>query len=446
MAVSGGMDSSTLLHLFKEIQREWELSLHAVHLNHQMRGNESNLDAEFVRDLCGTLKIPCLLKEVNVKETQKKSGTSFQETARRVRYQFFEEARAQTGSDKVALGHHADDQVETVLLNLLRGSGLKGLSGTPQVRGPYIRPLAHCFREEIESYAHKNKIPFREDPSNSSSVYKRNRVRRDLVPFMQKNFNENLKSNILETAQIIRDDDEYLQGVVEEMFPATIQKGDQSLTVLGAEFLARPLALQRRLLRRAFYELTGSLRTISYKHIESVLGLFKNDGRFRRVSLPHGVTAWSRGVDVVLDRDYKIPELNLKTPSPEGIVELKVPGAVGVAAGQLQFTAGLATPDEAKNLIPTSTRAHFDFDQTGPDLRVRFFQPGDRFVPLGMSGRKKLKSFFIDEKIPRELRAKIPILTIAGGDIIWVYGKRISNLYKVSPGTRKILIIEGAAL
>ncbi len=446
VAVSGGVDSSTLLHLFKEIQEEWGLRLHVAHLNHQARGEQSNLDAEFVRDLCRTLDIPCRVKEIDVKAMQKNSGTSFQEVARRARYEFFEEVGAQTGSDKVALGHHADDQVETVLLNLLRGSGLKGLAGIPQVRGAYIRPLSQCLRTEIESYAEKNKIPFREDPTNSSSLYKRNRIRLDLTPYLQKNFNANLKSNILETAQIIRDDDEFIQGVVEKIFPGMIRREGKSLAVMGAAFLVHPLALQRRLLRRAFFELTGSLSRVSYKHIESVLGLFKNDGRLRRVSLPHGATAWSRGADVVLDRDYEIPELNSKAQDSEEIIELKVPGSTRGPLGRLQFATKVATPDEADSANCSTTCAHFDFDKTGPDIRIRLFRPGDRFVPLGMSGHKKLKSFFIDQKVPRELRGKIPILTTAVGDIIWVYGKRISNLYKVGVETRKILIIEGASV
>jgi tRNA(Ile)-lysidine synthase len=444
-AVSGGADSVVMLHLLKEMMVNtppFELAI--AHLNHLTRGEDSREDAAFVARLGEKLDLETFIEEIDVGAEKKRMKTSFQEAARIVRYAFLERTLKKWGGTWIALGHTADDQVETVLMNLLRGSGTRGLSGMPQQRDNLIRPLHECFRHEVEAYINRCGLVFRSDTTNQSDDYLRNRVRRELIPLLE-SYNPQVKSTLIETSRIVHDDEECLQGLVDRLYAGvkveTMENGLLALDV-GAINAQHP-ALQKRLVRQAIREVKGDLRRIGARHIQDLLMLFDAATSGKKIHLPGGLAAICTGKSVIF---YETP-LEENDISPEGQesspVEVKVPGLTEIGVAGLKLHAELMSPEDFYTRSFGSRQACLDFDKTGPIIQTRFFRPGDRFIPLGMKKSKKLKSFFIDEKIPRAERKLVPLLTTGDGDIIWVYAQRIAETYRVTDATRNILLVEG---
>ena len=444
-AVSGGADSVVMIHLLKEMMVNTPpFELAVAHLNHMTRGDDSKEDAVFVARLGERLDLETFIEEIDVAAEKKRMKTSFQEAARIVRYEFLERILKKWGGTWIALGHTADDQVETVLMNLLRGSGTRGLSGMPPQRDSLIRPLHECFRHEVEAYINRCGLVFRSDTTNQSDDYLRNRVRRELIPLLE-SYNPQVKSTLIETSRIVHDDEECLQGLVDRLYAGvkveTMENGLLALDV-GAINAQHP-ALQKRLVRQAIREVKGDLRRIGARHIQDLLMLFDAATSGKKIHLPGGLAAICTGKSVIF---YETP-LEENDISPEGQesspVEVKVPGLTEIGVAGLKLHAELMSPEDFYTRSFGSRQACLDFDKTGPIIQTRFFRPGDRFIPLGMKKSKKLKSFFIDEKIPRAERKLVPLLTTGDGDIIWVYAQRIAETYRVTDATRNILLVEG---
>ena len=442
VAVSGGMDSVALLHLLHNFREELQVDLTIAHLNHMARGRESDEDAEFIAELGKKLGLHTVIKAVDVKAERGDLKTSFQEAARILRYRFLSEALRQVGGHKVVLGHTADDQVETVLMNLIRGSGLKGLGGIPSQRGIFFRPILDCCRAEVEEWVRFHGFEYRTDSSNSQTDYLRNRIRLDLIPRIEE-YNPHFKSGILETSEIIRFDDECLDEQASRLFETMGHAVPGGFGFSRADISALPQGLQKRLLRRAVYAVKGDLRSLSAVHIRDILGLLVSHGSQKRISLPGGLIALvSNGVlEIKKISDTLDSILSLADEVTE--TELNIPGWTNMESVGLRFQAQLLPRSGQEGISPFPHKACLDFDKTGDRIFARFFRPGDRFVPLGMHGTQKVKSFFIDRKIPREQRQTTPILTTGEGDIIWVYGQRISERYRVTEKTRNLIFLEG---
>ena len=445
VAVSGGADSVALLHMLHGFRKELGFSLSIAHLNHMARGKESSADAEFVRGLAQALGLRCVVHSADVKAEAKKQKTSFQETARNLRHQFLEATLKVEKSKFIALGHTSDDQVETFFINLLRGSGAKGLSGMPQIREPFIRPMLTSSRHEVESYLQDKDIKFREDSSNKGNHYLRNRVRNELLPVLAE-YNPQIKSTILDTISILKDEDLFLDDYVEELLPQFVRTyGQKSGVLLSRDFFLRqPKAIQKRLIRKALEPFTGGLRRISTVNVCALIDLMEMPRVGKEVRLPGGwrATGGTKNIKIELSSHFFNGPVATKDPENNVKIELEMPGTTEWSEFGWHFNCHVLDPAIA-NMSKSPSQACFDFDKVGGQVGVRFFKPGDCFIPLGMTGRKKLKSFFIDEKIPREERKAIPLLTSANGDIIWVYGRRIADNYKVTEKTMKILRIEG---
>lgn len=445
VAVSGGVDSVSLLHLLHDLREEFRFELSLAHLNHMARGKASLEDARFVERLGKELGLTVHVAKINVGEERKNLKTSFQEAGRILRYRFLECTLKSVGGNKLALGHTADDQAETVLMNLLRGTGLKGLAGMSPVRGSIIRPLLECSRAEVEGYLKSRKLEFRSDATNAEKYYLRNRVRHDLIPFLE-TFNRNMKSNLAETSRIIRDDDECLSEQTDRIFPeiAVSLEERPAVAINIQEFTRQSPAIQKRLVRRAIESLKGELRRISSRHVREIIGLFRDPREGKRICLPDNFTACTRRESIEIKRNRASGESILINRGLAGqTTELKIPGWTDWSGTGLKFQTRLLPFCQLTWPPGISNQAYLDYDKTGQFIQARFFRPGDRFVPLGMKGRKKLKAFFIDEKIPRETRKRIPVLTTRADDIIWVYGRRISESYRVTAETRNVLFIEG---
>ncbi len=445
VGVSGGADSVALLYALTALSFEQKFKISIAHLNHSARGGESDADAEFVTDLARKHGFQLFIEKRNVPEERLRLKTSFQEAARNTRLAFLESTLEQCGAHKVALGHTADDQVETVLMNLLRGSGSKGLSGMQPVRGCFIRPLFDCSRADVLKYLQNENIKFRTDSSNLKKDYLRNRIRLDLIPFLEKDYNKNIRKNILQSASILLDEDRLLDQLAGQCFDeiASRQLEGDKVGLNRVALSSQPRALRNRVIRRAIQMVKGNLRKVTAFHVEEVANLFLRPHVGKRISLPDDMEAQCDRVNVWIYKIQEIKNNEFVNPSAQEVLELKIPGESFMPGSQITFRTEVTGPVVTDFRSKGSVKATFDFDQTGDQILVRYFQPGDRFLPLGMPGTKKLKKFFNDEKIPREQRSRIPILTTAAGDIIWVYGQRISHPCRVTPATKRVLIIEG---
>jgi tRNA(Ile)-lysidine synthase len=437
VAVSGGADSLALLYLLKQFSKELGYELFVAHLNHLARGKESDEDASFVEKEANKLSLPVFIDKIDVAESGLKS--SFQESARILRYQFLEDVLISIKGNKIALGHTADDRIETVLMNLLRGTGLRGLAGIPESRGHVVRPILSCTRFEIEGFLDEQNLIYRTDSSNYETKYLRNKIRHEVIPFL-KIFNPDISGNLLGLAEIAQGEEQWMSEKTRELYSQLVKPENGDLCFEINEFKNQPLAMRRRLIRESFYRLNGSLSKITALHVQQVLNLFSRARVGCWLKLPGNIRVVC-GYDTVcfsLSDDSASTKINKKTK------RLEVPGVTSLPKIGIQFQVRLVEPPLPKHV--DHKQAYLDFEKTGANIQIRNFQPGDSFVPLGMSGHKKVKSYFIDQKVPREERSLIPILTNSRDDIIWVYGERISDSFRVAENTKKVLFIEGKRL
>jgi tRNA(Ile)-lysidine synthase len=439
VGVSGGADSIALLHILHKFSHIQNYSLIVSHINHMARGKDSDADAGFVESVADKLKLPFYLKKIDVGIERLKLKTSFQDAARIIRYQFFEETLQSVGGGRIALGHTADDQVETILINIVRGTGLKGLAGIPQVRDCIIRPFLDIYRKDLEIYLKENDISFREDSSNLDKKYLRNRIRHDLIPHLE-TYNPGIKKCLQEMSGIAREDDSLLSQMTRDIFKQKFGKDNEKYIVWGIEdFQSYPIALRQRLAREIFCHVTGDMQEIRAHHVKQIINLFNYPKAGKVINIPRGVTVTCRYDSVLFS---KITDGVCE--NDRLVTQIVIPGTTEMIEGPIrkvktQIIAGKL----GLSSLETGRQAFFDLEKTGLGIQARFFRAGDRFCPLGMTGSKKLKSFFIDQKVPQSMRRHIPILTNTDDDIIWVYGQRISHPYRVTKKTQKVLFIEG---
>ncbi|MDK2887322.1 MAG: tRNA(Ile)-lysidine synthase [Thermoanaerobacter sp.] len=436
VGVSGGPDSVALLHLLWRMKDELQISLAVAHLNHMFRGEEARADARLVEELAESLGLPAYVEEFDVPAYRERTGLSAQEAARQVRYRFFEEVAGRTGASRVALGHHADDQAETILFNFLRGTGLAGLKGIPPVRGKYIRPLLDVRRHEIEKYCREHSLPVREDASNKKTIYTRNRIRLQLIPQLEAEYNPRLVEALMHLGHICREEDGYLEDQADLLYEQVFEAVRENYLLLEVEgLLSSPPALVRRVLRRAWRQLTGTGTDLTYLQVESLLDLLYKPAGGKIVELPRGVKA-SR-----FDRFLRLWIGGVISTVPDYSYPLEVPGITYIPEINTSIEARLVTLEEAPDPGLLSPReALLDYDTLPAMLVVRRRREGDRFQPLGMPARMKLKKFLIEQGIPREERDRLPLVE-AGGEIVWVGGVRPGEPWKVTGKTRRCLYL-----
>ena len=444
VGVSGGADSICLLYALHWYSKRNKISLAVGHVNHMARGKESRNDAEFVDKICKNLKLPFFLKEIDVNRESIKLNKSFQETARIIRYKFFDEILKKILGNKIALGHSADDQAETILLNIIRGSGLQGLIGMPQIRGNIIRPFLNVYRNEIERYLIENGISFRNDLSNYETKYLRNKVRKKLIPCLE-TYNPAIKKNLNDMSQILVDDNLMLSEITREILKKNFHsdENEEKYIVWDVEkFLNYPVALQRRLIRESFFRISGERQGIAALHVEQVLNLFNLPRTGKIINLPKNITVERCYYSISFKKVFKgINNSNFSNTKVS--IPILIPGITEIGEGKILMQTKILDNNTNFSSINPKIEAFFDLKKTGSKLKARFFREGDRFRPLGMSGSKKLKSFFIDKKVPQKFRHQIPILTNDQDDIIWVYGQRIAHFCRVTDKTKQMLFVQG---
>lgn len=446
VGVSGGADSMVLIHLLSRMGDLLPLTLFVAHVDHGIRGQLAREDAAFVEAFCKEQGLEFFLKETRVPHLAREWGLSEEQAGRRVRYEFFEEVRSKVGGHRIATAHHRDDQAETILYNLIRGAGLDGLSGMKPLRdGIIIKPLLGISRQEIEDYCHIHGLEYREDHTNEEVIYTRNRIRHRVIPMIEEDFNPNFSQALVRMGDILRDDQEFLNIYSHDIFHRIAQEGDNEIRISLSDFIQCPKAVQSRVLRRGIELLKKNLTGIEYIHIEGVLHLAQNSQVGSVLDLPEGIRVAKDYEYLVLYREegHKIPGQAIL----DFQYELGIPGRAIIPQLKVEILAeDLGDWPKAPRMGPPvldkdNRCIYIDAGTIGHSLYVRNRRDGDRFKPLGMGGTKKLKDFFIDNKVPRHKRDGIP-LVVDSNNIIWVAGYQISDDYRITKDTKRVLKLE----
>jgi tRNA(Ile)-lysidine synthase len=433
-AVSGGPDSVALLHLLKRLRSAWGLTIIAAHVNHGFRGEESDKEAELVRGLAREWGVPCESVALDMPALLKREGGNPQDAARAARYRFLAETAERHDARLIALAHHADDQAETVLMRMLRGAGPDGLEGIP-VRRPLngallIRPLLIFYKKELLDYCRRHGLRYAEDSSNRQRKYVRNRLRLDVIPYLER-FNPQLVPALARMADIMSEEQDYMLQETRRRFEAVAERTPDGIGLARRDFLADHVALQRRLIKLILSYLCPD-EIADFSKVERVReALAADDPATIRLDLGGGVRLVREYDDVRFTSggDSRIPAFDYVAGSCPAVIEIPEIQAV--------LTLRETEPGPMSRLSPDEAR--FDRDAVRFPLTVRNRRPGDRIALPGMNGRKKVKDLFIDEKIPPSHRERFVIVEDADGRILWVAGLRRSAHAEAGPHSSRIL-------
>ncbi len=486
VGVSGGADSVALLSLLHSQLSTLDAQLYIAHLNHMLRGKESDEDEAFVRSLAERFDIGIEVKSVDIKALTSKavrsschceererrsnldeiaSGTpsprndrkrhSIEEVARKERYAFFESVARKVGASSIAVGHTADDNAETILHRIIRGTGLFGLQGMRPKRPLFtgssiqlIRPLIFSWREDIIKYLEQEGLPFRIDSSNLQVDYFRNMIRLELLPLLSQKYNKNIKEALCRLGEIAQQDYDFLSAKLNDVLDSTLDSRLSTLNsiVLDASALAKqPQILKQLAIRECLVRLGVSLKSIGYKNYTAISKLLGWHGQtclsVPSLQLSNGLTVKLEQGKLYLEKDAGRTDIPV---CPPDCVEINLPGTTDLPSFGFRVIAETFTYKEGFlddfKQHKTEYEEVFDLDKIEGSLYVRTRRAGDRFHPLGSKGIKKLKDFFIDEKVPYLMRNRIPIV-VMGDQPIWIVGMRIDDRVKLSIGTKKVLKI-----
>ena len=448
IGVSGGPDSVALLHALFLIAPRFSLKLGVAHLNHCLRRNDSDKDAQFVEILAKKYDLPCYTHKQDVRKYRIENKLSIEEAARHVRYTFLNNVANTMQYNKIAVGHHSDDNAELVLMNFFRGSGTQGLSGIPPVRNhKIIRPLIKLNRSEIIDFLSQNKLEYVSDESNTDTQYFRNRVRHDLIPLLKAAYNPKISETLNRLSSIIRSEEEWIDDVVHPLYEKTVIDVQENYIILSVSMLNQHHpALQRRIIRMTIEKIKGDLRRIGFVNISSVIGLLENRSTYGKVDLPDHIRiqkdrdALSVFKEKRMLRDVSEKYSHSDTFAFEYQIEKLESVFIREIGADIKFTE-MRMKQVFDYRYTGQHTGFFDKDTLSFPMVIRNFRPGDAFKPLGVGGTQKVKKYFIDKKVPRSERIKCPIL-LSRGKIIWVVGHRIDESVKVMPSTRNILKVE----
>lgn len=435
IGVSGGPDSMALLYVLLEIKKELEFNIHIVHINHGVRGVDAKSDQLFVEGKARELGLPYYTKNVNMVEYGKQKGISAEEAGRELRYGFFREVLAKVGGGKIAVAQNMNDQAETLIMRFFRGTGVDGLKGMEFSVGDIIRPILGIGRGEIETYIGKNNINTVLDKTNLMPIYTRNKIRLELIPYIEENFNPNIVNTLWRTSTISTVDSNFLEKYSKERYTNIVKKEDKdNVTLDSRKFLGEDKSIQQRIIRNAILGVNNSLQGISEAQISSVLNMFLADETGREYHLSNNIIARTSYEDLIIEK-------NKFKGEKDYLYNLEMKGITNLEGLGYSFHVRLLAREELNMINKEKNVRNFDFDKIKGDLRIRNRKNGDRIIPFGMKGTKKIKDYFIDEKIPKELRDKVPLI-LDDENILWVVGYRTNEIYKVTEDTKMILEIE----
>ncbi len=427
IGVSGGADSICLFHILRLLQEEYELKLTVAHINHGMR-QEAEEDAAFVEELCKEWEVPYKEHKCNIVELAKEQKCSEEVVGRNERYEFFEKVRSEYGADRIAVAHTMNDQAETMLMRLVRGTGVTGLGAIMAKRDFIIRPLLMMSREEVETYCSDNGLLFKEDVTNKMNIYTRNKMRLQVLPILKKEFNPKAVEAIAQAAIQLQETEDYLEKQTKIAYDSAVQKYKKGYSINIKELMSFHQVIQSRVVRMAIEHHMGSLKDVSYRNITDILSLMdKQSGK--------SINIGGKSVAVREHDEIRVIKQE-KTLAYSQILELGVNKIV-----ECNKKVQMIPLDSSKNTqrYENTYTKNIDYDKINGNVHIRTRRAGDR-IRL-KNGSKKLKDFFIDEKIPKTSRDDI-VLIADGANIIWIVGYRLSDAYYITDQTKHVLQIQ----
>lgn len=427
LAVSGGLDSMVMLELFDRIRAEQQLELTVLHFNHQLRGADADTDESFVADVCACKKIALISDRADVADYARAQKLSIETAARELRYRFLEEAAHRLALDRIALAHNANDQAETVIAHIMRGAGISGLRGIPVRRGLFIRPLLYAPREKLAEFAGEFHVHHREDASNCDLRYRRNRIRHQLLPMMQQQFNSQIVESLNRLADAAAESELLIQQQTADALKICLKEQHDDKIVLDIHaFLAYFSSLQRLILQHVVSSLQENPRLLTFavwKNLSRFVTKGESGGFFRLSPVVEMIVA---GDDLVIRRSH-LP--------PEAVVLDRLTGIFPLWDGFfLEITPALKplTLTEKPSCVE-----YVDATTLITPCHVRTFRKGDVFLPINGKGHKKVSDFMIDAQVPVHQRARIPILECRAG-IVWLCGLRLDDRFKITETTTQV--------
>lgn len=444
--VSGGPDSVALLHVLAGLRETLEIRrITLLHFNHRLRGEASDADQTFVTSLAERMGLECLVGSDDVRGIAAETGVSLEMAGRMCRHRFFQEALETGSGDCVALAHTANDQAEEALLRLFRGTGPTGMAGMlPKTARGIIRPLLFAWRRDILDYLEAGGHSFREDASNAVSSCQRNALRLEVLPLIERHFHGKVLDAVVRHSELVRDEESWWNAQIRELWGSVCREHSRDRLVLDCGGVkALHFALRRRLLRHGIESLQGHLQRIYAVHVEALQDLACGSGGTAHLDLPGQLHARREGESLILS----IGEAKSEGAPSEPFFEATFEGVGEYRLLDWEWTLRVTEAGEedrgastAMGLDGLALEAHMDVDALVWPLRVRAWAPGDRFMPLGLKATKKLQDFFVDAKVERNRRGRIPLLCDRE-KICWVVGLRLDERVKVTPLTQRVLVV-----
>ena len=431
VGLSGGPDSVCLLHILSRLKDKFDLEIYAAHLNHQIRGIEAQKDAFYISKLCEEMGITFFIKSINVPEYCEKNGVSIEEGARKLRYEMFYEVKNNTRANKIAIGHNLNDQAETILMRIMRGTGLQGLKGIEYIRdGVIIRPILDIERSDIEKYCEQNNLNPRIDKTNLESIYTRNKIRLELIPYMKDNFNSNIIESISRMGNSLRSDNDYIENESLIKFKEVSNINDDSVEINLSSYINLHNSIKVRILRNSIKHILGDTNFIDQRHIDDILDLEDESKIDKVINLPRGIFVYRKKNSIILtNKEIVIEEIEFCYNIPSnGFIKIKEIGTI--------IETQVVNINKYKRSKSDKSSKWFDFNKIKGGIVVRNRRSGDKIKLSG--GSKKVKDLFIDIKIPKEDRCKIPIIADSQG-ILSVGDFRNSEDYKIDEKTKEVL-------
>jgi tRNA(Ile)-lysidine synthase len=435
VGLSGGPDSICLLHLLCSIKEEMNLKIAAAHINHMFRGEDADEDQKFSREICKSLDVDFFWKKIDVGNYAKENGLSSETAGREIRYDFFCEIMNRLDFSKIATAHNANDQVETILMRIMRGTGLEGLGGIPVKREDrYIRPILFMKREEVEQYCAIHELNPRIDGTNLEKLYSRNKVRLDLIPYMKKNFNEDIIETINRMSLLLQEDNKFILGEVDSCYKESCFS-EKDKIVISKKAFEYNSSIINRIIRKAIRDVNGDSYDVEMKHIIEVIELSKLETG-KKIDLPRNICA----ENVYGDIHISLKKATMGTCYNNIILNKEELDDNEVIFEDYIIKFKVVHNEKNINLHQNNKIKYFNYDSINGNIIIRRRKNGDKIIPLGMRGNKKLKDIFIDMKIPKEERDLVPIIQF-DENIAWIFPIKISELYKVTEETKNILKI-----
>ena len=441
VGVSGGADSVCLLHMLSRNRELLDIKLLAVHIHHGIRGESADRDAAFVEEMCGREDIPFFLYQYNIPALAKEKGMSEEEAGRFARYEAFSKCLSENGVDscgKIAVAHNKDDLAETMLFNLFRGAGVKGLKGITAVRDNVIRPVLCLERREIEEYIRRNDLKYIIDETNLTEDYTRNKIRLNIMPQIKEAINNQVVAHMEATAANLSQIDDYMESQCEKEMTRIVRAKSEGLFIDEEGLKELHKAMQSYLVKKCIYQVAGKAKDISSVHINSVIDLFfMTVGK--RVNLPYDIIAVKEYDGVYIST---LKEDNSNERNETLVVNIDAAGEYTFTDGKIE--ASVVVEEDAYNESIFNENKYTKWIQCDimkVNLQLRTRRQGDYIIVDEKGSKKKLKDFFIDIKIPREKRDDI-LLVANGSEIVWIIGYRLNYRYRVQDEQAKVYRLE----